>query len=675
MVNKLLFITLSNIGDVILTLPALDFLHQKYPEAKITVITAERPKEIFQHNPLIDRVIVYNKHSGLIENIRLFMQLKEEKFDAVIDLRNTLFGALLHAKYKGSHPRQNLTHMKQRHLYRAAGCLSEAANKKSLYIGPQDEEYIKNILKENNIGGEDKIIVVAAGARSHIKRWEREKFAGVCSELLLRNYRVILAGDGSDIPIAEFITGSCQDKTINLCGRTTISRLAALLKKSALLITNDSAVLHLGSYLNVPVVAVFGPTNDEKYGPWPDRAAVVKREIFCRPCEKAQCRFGTLECMRLVKVEDVLKAIKTIVASRPFGRAQDRQPPAASQAYDFKRILIVRTDRIGDVLLSTPAIKALRDAYPNAYIAVMVRPYAKDIVEGNPYLDEVIIYDKFGRHKSWLGSIKFTLKLKKKKFGLALVLHPTNRAHLIIFFAGIRKRVGYGRKLGFLLTDRVKHTKQFGEKHELEYNFDLLKHLGIEPLDKNLFMPVNPESEIWADEVLAQNNIEAGDRIVAIHPGASCPSKIWPNERFAEAADKLAQKYKFKVLILAGPKDIEKAKAVAQKLRSAAVNLAGRTSVSQLAGILKRCSLFISNDSGPVHIASAVGTPVISIFGRAQPGLSPRRWGPLGKKDKFLHKDVGCIECLAHNCVKEFKCLKAITVDDVLSAADSVLKE
>lgn len=320
-------------------------------------------------------------------------------------------------------------------------------------------------------------------------------------------------------------------------------------------------------------------------------------------------------------------------------------------------------------------IKALRDAYPNAYIAAMVSPYAKDIVEGNPYLDGVIIYDKDGKHRSWRRSMKFARRLKKEKFDLALILHPANRAHLAVFLAGIRKRVGYDKKLGFLLTDRIKHTKQFGEKHESEYNFDLLRYLGIEPPDKDLFMPINPQSEIWADQVLAQNKIEPGSRIAAIHPGASCPSKIWPDERFAEAADRLAQKYKFKLLILAGPKDIEKAKAVAEKMRSAAVNLAGRTSVSQLASILKRCALFISNDSGPVHIASAVGTPVISIFGRAQAGLSPKRWGPLGKKDKFLHKDVGCIECLAHNCVKEFKCLKAVTVDDVLSAADLVLKE
>jgi ADP-heptose:LPS heptosyltransferase len=139
--------------------------------------------------------------------------------------------------------------------------------------------------------------------------------------------------------------------------------------------------------------------------------------------------------------------------------------------------------------------------------------------------------------------------------------------------------------------------------------------------------------------------------------------------------DRLADKYGLKVLLVAGPKDIVLAQNVIKNMHHRAVNLAGKTSVSHLASVLKRCKLFISNDSGPVHIASAVGIPVISIFGRNQKGLSPKRWGPVGKRDKILHKEVGCIECLAHNCTKRFACLKAITVDDVLGAADSILAD
>jgi heptosyltransferase-2 len=393
---------------------------------------------------------------------------------------------------------------------------------------------------------------------------------------------------------------------------------------------------------------------------------VVKKDIFCRPCEEAQCRFGSLKCMQLVKVEDVLRAVREILVTSYELRV-------TSYENDFKRILVVRTDRIGDVLLSTPAIRALRYNYPAAYIAVMVSPYAKEIVEGNPDIDEVIIYDKDFKHRSWLRSLKFASRLGKKHFDLALILHPTNRAHLIAFFAGIKRRVGFDRKLGFLLTDRIRHTKQEGQKHELEYSLDLVRHLGIQPQDKQLVMPIKPESEKWAEELFSRESLNAQDKLLGIHPAASCPSKIWPAERFAQAADKLADRYGFKVLIFSGAKDIRLAETLKNNLRHPAVNLAGKTSVSQLASVLKRCRLFISNDSGPVHIACAVGVPVISIFGRSQKGLSPQRWGPLGRKDKILHREVGCIECLAHNCVKDFVCLKSISVDDVISAADSIM--
>ncbi|MBU3958970.1 MAG: lipopolysaccharide heptosyltransferase II [Candidatus Omnitrophica bacterium] len=667
--NKILFITLSNIGDVILTLPVLDSLREKFPQSKVTVLVGPRPKEIFQGNPCIDKLIIYDKHARLTEKIRLFRELKKENFDMVVDLRNSLFGVFLPARYRTSPFRiapNNIEHMRDRHLYRAQSAKAGKAQS-CLNIKPEDEEYINQILKENNITGQDSIVVVSPGARSHIKRWDKEKFVRLCNCLLEnRDTKIILVGEEADGDTAAYIKEKCSGQILNLCNKTNLLQLAVLLKKAKLLITNDSAVLHLGSYLNIGVVAVFGPTNERKYRPWSDNFAVVKKEIFCRPCQKAQCRFRTLDCMKLIKVEDVLTAVRRLLVT-------NYQLPITNYESKFKRILIVRTDRIGDVLLSTPVIKALRQEYPCALIAMMVGPYAREIIEGNSYLDEVIIYDKNGKHKSWYGTLKFAHQLKKKRFDLALILHPANRVHLVTFFAGIQQRIGYNRKFGFLLTDKVKHTKQSGRKHELEYNLDLVRYLGIQPADKELFMPIRPESEEWLDQLFAQKGINKSDKLLAIHPGASCISKVWPPKRFAEAADRLIEKYGFKVLIIAGSSDEIKASQVLKDMHQPAVNLAARTSVSQLASVLKRCSLFISNDSGPVHIASSVGVPVISIFGRNQRGLSPARWGPSGKNGRFLHKEVGCIKCLAHNCVKEFLCLKAITVEDVLRAADSIL--
>ncbi len=339
----------------------------------------------------------------------------------------------------------------------------------------------------------------------------------------------------------------------------------------------------------------------------------------------------------------------------------------------YKKILIVRMDRIGDVVLSTPAIHTVRDAYPDSHIAVLVRPYARDIVEGNPYINEVFTYDKYRNGKNLWGNIKFIMNLRRKKFDLAIILHPKNSTHLISFLAGIPKRVGYDKKLGGLLTTKIPHTKQFGLKHEIDYTLNVLRYLGIEPKDRGLYVPLNKKSEEKIAGIFNRNGVSGNDMVVTIHPGASCPSRRWNLKSFAKVADTLANKYGAKIVIMAGSEDKIFGDKVAEHMTTNPLNLSAKTSVSDLASILKRSNLFISNDSGPVHIACAVGTPTISIFGRNDRGLSPMRWGPVGKNDAALHKDVDCEICLAHNCRRGFKCLDAISVEEVLAAADRIL--
>ena len=340
----------------------------------------------------------------------------------------------------------------------------------------------------------------------------------------------------------------------------------------------------------------------------------------------------------------------------------------------YKNILIVRLDRLGDVLLSTPAIKSVRNAYPNSRISVMVRPYCEDVVRGNPYLDEVIIYDKGGKEKGISGNLSFILNLRRRNFDLALILHPTARSHIITFLSGIPERVGYDKKLGLLLTKKVPHAKQFGLRHEIDYTLDLLRYIGIEAPEKELYMPVRGASEEKVRNIFTENGLSENDIIIALNPAASCASKRWPEKKFAELGDKLADKYKVRIVIVSGAEDKVYADSVSRLMRSPSLNLSGITTVSDLASVLKRAALFISNDSGPVHMACALGRPVIAIFGRSDRGLSPKRWGPVGRSDVVLHKDVECHKCLAHNCKIGFKCLEAITVDDALAAASGILK-
>jgi len=335
------------------------------------------------------------------------------------------------------------------------------------------------------------------------------------------------------------------------------------------------------------------------------------------------------------------------------------------------RILITRTDKLGDVILSTPVIKNLRLAYPDSFIAFLCQPYTKDILEGNPYLDEVIVYDKYGKHKSILSSIKFSLFLRKKKFDWAIILHPTNRMHLVTFFAGIPLRIGWDKKLGFLLTHRLPHTKEKGEKHEVEYNLDLLRFLNIPIKDKSLYFPLKKEKQEYIENLLKEKGVKKDDLIIAIHPYAFCPSKRWPLKYFSSLISLLKKEIHPKIVIISSEKDysnflFEKHPDLID-LRSLDILSTG--------ALIKKADLLISNDTGPVHIAASLDTPVISIFGRGDPGLSSRRWRPLGERSVYLHKDVGCKKCLAHNCQKGFLCLKAIKPQEVFLEAISLLKK
>lgn len=340
-----------------------------------------------------------------------------------------------------------------------------------------------------------------------------------------------------------------------------------------------------------------------------------------------------------------------------------------------RKILIVRTDRIGDVILSTPVIKNLRESFPQSYIAFMCRPYTKDILEGNPYLDELIIYDKYGRHRSWLKSIGFSLYLRRKKFDWAIILHPTNRVHLITFFAGIPFRVGWDKKMGFLLTKRIPHIKDEGTKHELEYTLDILEAIGLKIYSQEVFIPVYESGEEWVEEFFKEYNLDTNkDRVVGLGIGASCPSKIWPSSYFASLARLLKDRLGGEILVIAKEEEKMLTQEFQAKFGPDFINLTGILDLRQIFSLFRRLSLFIGNDSGLIHIAWALKIPVISIFGRNDPGLSPQRWKPLGEKSFYFHKDVGCEECLAHNCQRNFLCLKAIKPEEVFSLAKNILR-
>lgn len=339
-----------------------------------------------------------------------------------------------------------------------------------------------------------------------------------------------------------------------------------------------------------------------------------------------------------------------------------------------KRVLVLRLDRLGDVVLTLPLLQVLRERFPHAYLAALVRPACADIVRGHPAVNEVLVYDKAGKHRGVNANRRFARRLRKMEFDTAIAAYPSVRSHVLPWLAGIPVRIGWdwkGWKQSWPLTHRLPHRKQQGTRTESDYTLELLQPFGITVEGVRPVMPVQTEAAEQVERRLREAGWTPPQPLIAVHPSASCISKRWMPERFAAVADRLAADG-FRICLVAGADDLGPVRAVQQAMQRPAVDCAGQLRVAELAALLARCRLLISNDSGPVHVAAAVGTPTVDIFGRNEAGLSPRRWAPAGRH-VILQKDVGCVVCLAHQCDIEFRCLTTLQAEEVYQAATALL--
>jgi len=319
-VKKILVVTLSNIGDVILTLPVIGVLQESFKAAAIDVVVGPRVREIFEKDPRIGRTYIYDKASPLSAKINLLWQLRRRRYDILVDLRNSLFSLFVNARFSGK-PANKTTkgtlHKIDEHLTKIGNLgLSAQGKPYPIWIGKDDAEKAEILLRSKGIGPDDRIICVSPGAKSHIKRWSEKGFAKACDALVdTYNMKVVLAGDSSDKEICERILGGMKNYAVSVAGMTNLRELAWIIKRSRLIITNDSAPLHLAGSMGTPAVAVFGPTDYRKYGPRQGMGEAIYKRLHCSPCESALCKYN-LECMKAVGVEDVLDAAKRILDER-----------------------------------------------------------------------------------------------------------------------------------------------------------------------------------------------------------------------------------------------------------------------------------------------------------------------------------------------------------------------
>jgi heptosyltransferase-2 len=336
----------------------------------------------------------------------------------------------------------------------------------------------------------------------------------------------------------------------------------------------------------------------------------------------------------------------------------------------IERILIRGVNWLGDAVMTTPALNAVRASFPSARITLLATPLVAELFSPHKDIDEVMLYDKKGRHAGLSGRLRLARELKKRRFDMAVLLQNALDAALIAWLAGIHIRIGYRTDCrGLLLTKGCPVTAETRGLHHVEYYLRMLSHFGITARSRELSLTVTEEEERGAMELLREAGVGPSDFLLGINPGATYGSaKRWYPERFAAVADELCGRWNGKTVITGGPDEREIADEISAAAKGKCLNLAGRTSVRQLMALIKRCNLFISNDSGPMHIAAALNVPLVAIFGPTDHTAT----SPFSDRALVVRRDADCAPCLLRECPTDHRCMKEVTVEDVVKTASEL---
>lgn len=351
----------------------------------------------------------------------------------------------------------------------------------------------------------------------------------------------------------------------------------------------------------------------------------------------------------------------------PFGLKRLELPK------EVRNILVIRLDGIGDVIFSTPLYEALKKRYPDAELSTLVSIQAKGVVEMNPYVDNVLVLKK-----TWFSTINWIKfdeilsilrKIRRGNFDIGIDLRGDIRNILLMFFGKVRYRVGYGiTGGGFLLNKILGYEKEI---HEVDKNVKLIEELGCEVADKSLQIYYSQSDEESVINLLEREHVSKGDTLLAIHMETGYPSKSWKKERFIHLLQEMNKRDYGKIILIGNGNNDVHFHNIHKQLKFNYINTIGKFNIRQLAALLKRCEVLISCDSGPVHVATAVGTPCIVLFSGTN---NLKQWGSFNNNvNRVIYKDVDCSPCEMRICPQSTHlCMDKIKAEDVLFELDAI---
>ena len=340
-------------------------------------------------------------------------------------------------------------------------------------------------------------------------------------------------------------------------------------------------------------------------------------------------------------------------------------------------ILIVKLSAIGDVIHTLPALSALRRRYPDADITWVVEEAAADLIQGHPDLDRVIV----SRRKRWMDDLlnrrgglawremrQFFGELRSRRYDLVIDFHGLFKSAAIVWLSGGGRKLGYDSMQelsGLFYNEKIPEDMS---RHAVDRYLDFVRYLGADPVAPEFVISVDRENRTRAGNLLKESGIGSGKGFVAVSPQALWETKLWEDEKFARLCDRIVRGLD-RPVVLTGS-DAEAVARIRSHMTAHCVSLAGRTTLRDLACVFQEAALLVTTDSGPMHLAAAVRTPVVALFGPTDPG----RTGPYGDGHVVLRREMACSPCFAKTCETK-RCMREITVEEVYEAVRGKLTE
>jgi heptosyltransferase-2 len=335
------------------------------------------------------------------------------------------------------------------------------------------------------------------------------------------------------------------------------------------------------------------------------------------------------------------------------------------------KILIRGTNWIGDAILTLAAISSIRNTYPEARIFILVKPWVADIFRLCPLVDEVIIFHSPGIHAGILGKLRLARELKAQGFDMAILLQNAIEAAIIARLSGIPVRAGYNTDVrGGLLSHPVVMTKAIKKVHQSYYYLAMVQSLGCGDPGVGPFIKLTAEDERAAARLLQDQCIDNEQLLIGMAPGATYgPAKKWFPDRFGAVAEKFREECGATTMLFGSASDRETTLNVQRSSKYPLLDLAGKTDLRTSVALMARCALFISNDSGLMHVAGALNIPTIAIFGSTNPVTT----SPIGENNTIIYNKTDCSPCLRETCPTDFRCMDSISTLAVYNQAKAVV--